>query len=177
MSALDQLAAALEELGGIFHQLTAALEHLFSGIRDILAGFGDGFAPLLRLVGDVPASVLAALGGVEHRHGHADDGARQKPRKAVRAGFLFVFHFILIGIRHFVSAGTVLSAAPFTFCDILESWRKIPKTRKNSRIADRLILPTISIWSPCTVPWAWMPRWKRTSSTAFWSRTESLQSW
>ena len=51
-STLDELAAALEEVGGVIHQFAAAFEHVLAGVGDVLAGGFDGFAALLGLVGN-----------------------------------------------------------------------------------------------------------------------------
>ena len=52
---------------------------------------------------------------------------------------------LFMSFGHFrASAGTLRNDAPSTFCDILESWRKIPKTMKSSRTG-RLVDPSHSL--------------------------------
>src|ERR1035437_3383877 len=50
-STFDELAAALEEVGGIIDKFAAAFEHVLADVGDVLAGGLDGFAALLGLVG------------------------------------------------------------------------------------------------------------------------------
>src|SRR5262245_55095274 len=83
-SALHQFAAALEELGGVFHQLAPALEHFAAGVGDVLALLGGVIAALLRLIGDVAAGIFAALRRIQHGHGGANYRTRQEPGEAVR---------------------------------------------------------------------------------------------
>ena len=72
-SAADEFAPALKQVGGVFYQLAAPLEHVAAGIGDVLAGGFHGLAALLRAVGDLLAGVLAALRRVQDRHGRADE--------------------------------------------------------------------------------------------------------
>src|SRR6185436_9024506 len=66
-STLDELAAALEEVGGVIDQFAPALEHVLARVGDILAGRFDGFPALLGFIGNQLARILAALRGVKDR--------------------------------------------------------------------------------------------------------------
>ena len=78
-STLDELAAPLEEVGGIIDQFAPAFEHVLARVGDILAGRFDGFPALLGFIGNQLARILAALRGVKDRCRGANEGARQEP--------------------------------------------------------------------------------------------------
>src|SRR5471030_2709979 len=106
-SALDQFAAAVEEIGGIVHQFAPAFKHVAADFRNVVAGFLHGFLALLGLIGNEPARFFATLGRIKGGGRGAEDGAGQEPGQRVAA---FVVSFVRFVVRLGHSIGLLGSA-------------------------------------------------------------------
>ena len=143
-STFDEFAAALEEVGGIIHQLAAAFEHVLAGIGDILAGGFHRVPALLGLIGQILARLLAALWGVKNGCRGANESAGQEPCEIARRLALR-----LVCFRAFV---LMYEGSSVVFCDILKSWRKIPIVKKSNKVRTSCSRRTPSIWSRYGIP-------------------------
>src|SRR5438067_102032 len=83
-SAADQFTPAIEKVGGVFHQLAAAFEHLLAGFRDVFAGLDYGVTAHRGSVGDVLPGVFTRLGRIQDGDRRADDGSGEEPGKPAR---------------------------------------------------------------------------------------------
>src|SRR3954462_2406499 len=83
----DQLASALENIGGFVGQLASAVEQLFAAVQNFLTGIRESFSALLALLDDEPARIFPALRRIEKRDCGAYRRAYQKPSDADRIVF------------------------------------------------------------------------------------------
>ena len=83
-TAAHQLAPALEQVGGVFHELAPFVDHFLAAVVDVFACFADCVLTLLGLVGNEPTGFLAALRSQQDGRGHTYYRTGNKPPNVIR---------------------------------------------------------------------------------------------
>jgi len=99
-SAVNQFAATLEQVGGIFHELPALQIQVVAFVDGFAAGGLHRVAARLPFLGEKVAGLLAALGRVQDRRRCTDHDTDKEPCDPIAGLILGTFHLVTHWLGH-----------------------------------------------------------------------------